>query len=102
MFVHTEESFKPTVTLPATMAPDASITYVVSSQGLAEKLIEHGRKPKHAVPVVTTGRKNYRGKWDKAGMQVLNGDYDALKAEHDKRNPKPASLRARIRNRLPF
>ncbi|QOT20224.1 hypothetical protein [Paenarthrobacter sp. YJN-D] len=100
-FVHATESFIPTVTLPATMAPDASITYVVSSKGLAKELVKHGRKPKDAVPVVTTGRKHYQGKWDATGREVLAGDYNRIKAEHDKRNPKP-TLGARLRKLWPL
>jgi hypothetical protein len=90
-YVHTTESFQATVTLPAALAPDASLTYVVSSKGLAKELVASRRKPRHAVPVVTTGRRRYRGKWDKAGMDILTGDYNAVKAAADEANPKSAA-----------
>lgn len=96
-FALTTGSFAPTVTLPTTLAPDASMTYVVSSKGLAQELVNHDRKPRHAIPFVTTGRRSYRGKWDDKGMKVLTDDYKIIKAAVDKGNPKAAGWWARIR-----
>lgn len=87
-FAHMTESLESTAVLPATIAPDASTIFVVSSKGLAQELVAANRKPRHAIPVVTTGRKHYRGKFDKAGMDVLTAEYDAAKAAADKANPK--------------
>lgn len=69
--LHLAESALPTVTLPKTLAPGESMTYVCDIEELAAKCREMGIAPKALVPTVASGHGRFKGKWAKVGLNLI-------------------------------
>jgi hypothetical protein len=76
-YLNAWESAMPTVTLPKTMNPGESMTYVFNKEELAAQLVQHECPPEKAVPQVVTGHKTYNGEWNSAGLKVLRAAHKA-------------------------
>lgn len=70
-YMHVPDSALPVSTLPATIQPGQSVTWVVRIESLAAQCRDLGVRPKDLEPFVSTGHRRFKGKWRKVALDLV-------------------------------